>query len=97
MCFQEETLLLFFLFLFPCNIHTITLSFKKKLSLRHRGKCQSNTGIFSHFQALQQRTSSLKITGYEKKSQFITVVREVKSEVLLGLLFCCAFHYFRVL
>ena len=63
----------------------------------HRGKCQSNPGVPSHFRALRQRMCSMKITVYEKKSQFFTVVWEAKSEFLLGLLFCCAFYFCRVL
>ena len=96
-CLSKKKRYFYFFFLFSCNFRTITLSFKKKLSPWHRGKCHSNPGVSSHFGALWQRMCSKKITGYEKKSQFFTVVWKVKSEFFLGLLLCCAFYFLRVL
>ena len=94
-CLSKKKRYFYFFFLFSCNFRTITLSFKKKLSPWHRGKCHSNPGVSSHFRASWQHMCSMKITGYEKKSQFCTVVWEVKSEFLLGLLFCCAVYFLR--
>ena len=85
MCFQEETFLLFVLFLFPCNFRTITLSFKKKLSPCHRGKCQLNPGVFSHFQALWQHMYMQHGNYWLQKEESILRCR-LRSEVGISLL-----------
>ena len=72
---------------------TITLSFKKKLSPCHRGKCQSNPGVSSHFRALRQRM--LQHENYRLRKEESVLYCRLRSEVGISLraiaLLCISF------
>ena len=61
---------------------TITLSFKKKLSPCHRGKCQSNPGVSSHFRALQH---ILQHENYRLRKEESVLYCHLRSEVGISL------------